>query len=64
VGGSGGGGARLTQNGRDVLAAYRRMAQRIAAAALEDDYPALAARLRRTPLAPSAPSHPRSVARK
>jgi molybdate transport system regulatory protein len=62
TGGSGGGGAALTPTGREVLAAYRRMADRVAAAARSSDYAALAAKLRRFPLTPSAPSHPRSLA--
>jgi len=41
AGGSAGGGARLSDLGRDVLARYRALEARIAAAALAEDWPLL-----------------------
>ena len=58
TGGRANGGAVLTPFGREVLVAFRAMERRIEEAAQQDDYAMLVSRVRREPLAPTAPSHP------
>jgi len=52
-GGGGGGGTRLTPTGHEVLALYRALEARAAAAAAGGDYARLVALLRAEPLSPT-----------
>lgn len=54
-GGGGGGGTRLTPMGHEVLALYRALEARVAAAAAGDDWPRLVALLRAEPLPEGEP---------
>ena len=55
-GGGGGGGTRLTPMGHEVLALYRALEARAAAAAASDDYGRLLALVRAEPLPPNEPA--------